>query len=141
MTRDASIVIEISPGELIDKLTILEIKSRRISDAAKLEHVRRELNLLSAARDRAIRPSGELIRLTAELQQVNEALWDVEDRLRVCEREQDFGAPFVELARSVYRHNDQRALLKRRINDLLGSTLIEEKSYARYADATDRVSG
>jgi tetratricopeptide (TPR) repeat protein len=123
------ILVETAPGELLDKITILEIKSSRLADAAKLANVRRELAVLSAARDEAVPPSAELERLTAELRGVNEALWDVEDELRRCEREQDFGARFIELARSVYQTNDRRSAIKRGINDLLGSSLKEEKSY------------
>jgi hypothetical protein len=122
--------VEISAGELIDKITILQIKAQRIDDAAKLANVRAELATLVAANHGWLRPSAELTALREELRSVNEALWTVEDELRLCERNQDFGSHFVELARSVYRHNDRRAALKRQINELLGSRLIEEKSYA-----------
>ena len=125
-----SIPIEIAPGELIDKITILEIKRDRIADPVKLANVTTELDLLTAARARAIRPSPNLGQLTAELKKTNESLWEIEDAIRVCERNQDFGPQFIELARSVYRQNDRRADLKRHINTLLGSKLIEEKSYA-----------
>jgi tetratricopeptide (TPR) repeat protein/post-segregation antitoxin (ccd killing protein) len=125
-----SVPIEIAPSELIDKITILEIKRERIADQAKVANVRTELDMLSAARDRAIRTSPPLDVLTAELKKTNEALWQIEDAIRVCERNHDFGPTFVELARSVYRDNDRRADLKRQINTLLGSKLIEEKSYA-----------
>lgn len=124
--------VDISPGELIDKITILAIKSERITDEAKLHHVSTELKLLEAARDAAIPKSAELERLTAELRTVNEALWDIEDAIRDCERRQNFDEKFVALARSVYHRNDERAALKREINDLLGATLIEEKSYREY---------
>jgi hypothetical protein len=125
----AGLCVEVSAGELIDKITILQIKSERIADPAKLANVRRELAVLAAVRDREVAPSAELAGLADELRQLNEALWQVEDDIRDCERRQDFGPRFVELARSVYRHNDRRSALKRRINDLLGSRLIEEKSY------------
>jgi hypothetical protein len=124
--------VEIAPGELIDKITILEIKSERISDAAKLQNVRKELADLVAVRERALTTLPELTRLTAELKAINEALWQIEDDLRECERRQDFGADFIALARSVYQHNDRRAAVKRRINDLCGSRIIEEKSYRPY---------
>ena len=127
-----SLVIEVAAGELIDKITILEIKSERISDAAKLANVRTELATLAAARKRSIADSAELTELSQQLKAVNEALWNIEDEIRLCERDQDFGARFVELARSVYRQNDRRAALKRKINELLGSKLIEEKDYAPY---------
>ena len=85
-----------------------------------------------------MRPSGEIDALTAKLKQVNERLWEIEDEIRVCERRQDFGARFIELARSVYQENDQRAAIKRAINDWLGSPLVEEKSYPAYqADQPD----
>ena len=127
-----SITVEISPGELIDKITILEIKSERIADPAKLLNIRQELASLAAARDRALPPAAELARVTAELRAVNERLWQVEDALRVCEKAGDFGSRFVELARSVYRLNDERAGFKRKINELLGARFLEEKSYEAY---------
>jgi Family of unknown function (DUF6165) len=124
------ISVPVSPGELLDKITILEIKRKRIAESAKLENVRRELAMLEAARDRAVVPSDELVvALTALLLGVNEALWKVEDELRRCESVGDFGPRFIELARSVYRLNDRRASIKREINEALGSSLIEEKSY------------
>ena len=126
------ILVEVAPGELIDKITILEIKSERIADAGKLKNVRVELDVLAAARDAAMAASAELAELTAQLKQVNEALWEIEDAIRDCERGQDFGPKFIKLARSVYHSNDRRAALKRQINELLGSKLIEEKSYAAY---------
>lgn len=122
--------IETAPGELIDKITILEIKSDRMSDSEKLRNVRNELDAVRSARDRTIRQSDTLTSLTAELRSVNETLWDIEDQIRSCERAGDFGPKFVDLARSVYHNNDRRAALKREINVLLGSKIIEEKSYA-----------
>ena len=132
MTQDATISVEIAPGELIDKITILEIKSARITDAAKVENVRIELATLEQARDSAIPPSAELADLTAHLKAINEALWKIEDDIRDCERDKDFGQKFIDLARSVYKSNDKRAALKRDINVLLGSRLVEEKSYSDY---------
>jgi len=132
VTQDATISVEIAPGELIDKITILEIKSARITDAAKVENVRIELSTLGNARDSAIAASAELTDLTAQLKAINEALWEIEDDIRDCERDKDFGEKFVELARSVYKSNDKRAALKRDINVLLGSRLVEEKSYSDY---------
>ncbi len=125
--------IEVAPGELIDKITILQIKSERIEDPAKLQHVHAELASLSAARDRVIVPSDELLALTAELKSVNEALWVIEDDIRACDRNNDFGPRFVALAQSVYRSNDRRAALKRRINLLLKAEVVEEKSYAPHS--------
>jgi Family of unknown function (DUF6165) len=133
-----SVTIEVAPGELIDKITILKIKAERISDPEKLRNVRAELETLRAARVRMIAGSEELETLTAKLQSVNEALWEIEDKIRTCERNGDFGPKFIELARSVYKSNDRRAAIKRQINLLLGSGLIEEKSYSAAEPATAR---
>ncbi len=130
MTRP--ILVEIAPGELIDKITILEIKAARIADADKRANVMAELATLSDARAAAIPPDGEIDRLAAELRVVNEALWEIEDDIRACDRAGDFGPRFVDLARAVYRTNDRRAELKRAINLHLGSRLVEEKSYKPY---------
>ncbi|MCY3593217.1 MAG: DUF6165 family protein [Acidobacteria bacterium] len=124
--------VEVSPGELIDKITILEIKAERIADPGKLANVHRELRSLTATREEALEPSPELEEFTAELRRINERLWEIEDDIRDCERNGDFGERFIELARAVYRTNDRRAAAKRSINELLGSELIEEKDYAAY---------
>ena len=127
-----SVAVEVSFGELIDKITILEIKLERIDDPAKLKNLRAEWETLTASRDAAVAGSSELTALSDELKRVNDALWAIEDDIRDCERAGDFGDKFVELARAVYVTNDQRADLKRQINILLGSRLVEEKSYAAY---------
>jgi Tfp pilus assembly protein PilF len=132
MSSVQNIQVEVAPGELIDKITILEIKSERITDREKLKNVRLELATLVACRDQVIESSPELATLTLDLKQVNESLWQIEDEIRECERQKDFGDRFIELARSVYKSNDRRSLLKRQINELLGSRLVEEKSYAAY---------
>lgn len=132
MSQAATITVEVAPGELIDKITILEIKSQHISDPEKLRNVTTELATLVASRDRTIPISTTLSQLTQQLKEANERLWHIEDGIRDCERQQDFGSTFVELARSVYKTNDLRSALKRQINELLGSRLIEEKSYAPY---------
>ena len=132
MTQINPILVLTAPGELVDKITILEIKTERIQDAGKLKNVRLELETLAAARDQALAPSPELATLTAELKRMNEALWDIEDQIRDCERREDFGPEFIRLARAVYHSNDRRAAVKRQINERLGSALIEEKSYAAY---------
>jgi tetratricopeptide (TPR) repeat protein len=124
-----TVAVETAPGELIDKITILEIKDRLIKDRAKQANVRKELRILEAARDQTIRQSDRLIELTESLREVNSALWNIEDEIRACERIADFGPKFVELARSVYRRNDERASIKKQINLLLGSAIVEEKSY------------
>jgi hypothetical protein len=127
-----AIRIEVAPGELIDKLTILEIKRERIKDPAKLANIAVEFAALQSAYDAAIRTSDALQGLRAQLRDVNSRLWVIEDDIRDCEREQDFGPRFIELARAVYRTNDRRSEIKREINLLLGSSLIEEKSYRPY---------
>lgn len=127
-----SIRVEVAPGELIDKITILEIKQEHITDADKLSNVRKELEVLIECRATSLPAVPELESLTASLKDINKQLWKIEDGIRDCERNQDFGETFIELARAVYKTNDKRALLKREINDLLGSRLIEEKSYASY---------
>jgi tetratricopeptide (TPR) repeat protein len=127
-----AVTVEVSAGELLDKITILQIKSERMGDPAKVRNVRVELEALETVRRRALPATPELAGLAAELKAVNEALWQIEDDIRGCERAGDFGPRFVELARSVYRTNDRRSALKRRVNELVGSRLIEEKSYADY---------
>lgn len=136
MKRDnpvtTTIMTAIAPGELIDKITILRIKSERIADEEKLRNVRAELAILNETLAKDVPASEELSRLDAALQAVNEELWEIEDDIRDCERNKDFGEDFIRLARAVYVTNDKRAALKKEINLLLGSTIVEEKSYAAY---------
>ena len=127
-----TIDIPVGAGELLDKITILEIKRQHLTDPGKLANVASELELLERCRAQFLPPSEELSRLTTALRSVNQALWDIEDDIRSCERAGDFGPKFVALARSVYRRNDERAALKRQINELLRSPVIEEKSYQQY---------
>lgn len=127
-----NLTIPASAGEVIDKLTILEIKLARIGDPAKRANVAAEHAALSAAWRATVPDEAPLAALIAELRQVNEALWDIEDEIREQERRADFGATFVRLARAVYRTNDRRAAVKKEINLRLGSALVEEKSYAAY---------
>jgi hypothetical protein len=126
------LTIPASAGEVIDKLTILEIKLERIADAVKRANVEREAEALSAAWRAAVPDEAPVAELVAGLREVNGRLWEVEDELREHERRGEFGEAFVALARAVYRTNDRRAALKRGINERLGSTLVEEKSYAAY---------
>jgi len=130
--KPGTVLIEVPPGELIDKITILRIKDQRIADPAKLANVRAELAALTQAREAALPQDPTITRLEAELQSVNETLWQIEDDIRDCERARDFGPRFIELARAVYQTNDRRAALKRDINLHLGAPLIEEKSYKPY---------
>lgn len=127
-----TIMTAIAPGELIDKITILRIKSERIADEAKLKNVRIELGILNETLAKDVPASDELTRLDGALQSVNEELWVIEDDIRDCERAGDFGPEFIRLARAVYVTNDKRAALKKEINLLLGSHIVEEKSYAAY---------
>jgi hypothetical protein len=127
-----SLLIPVSAGELIDKITILRVKAERIGDPAKEANVRKELALLEDVCVQTIGSVAGLDPLTAELFAVNAALWNIEDGKRDCERRQDFGPAFIALARSVYIENDRRAAIKRRINDLTGSDIVEEKSYRPY---------
>jgi hypothetical protein len=123
---------QISVGEFIDKITILEIKLARIKDAGKLENVRREYSALTRAYTERLTDDAEIAPLRSELKAVNEALWRIEDDLRARERAKGFDADFIQLARSVYFTNDRRAELKKRIDLTLGSELTEEKSYDAY---------
>lgn len=123
------ILVPISPGELIDKLTILRLKAEAITDPAKLSNIRHEQSTLQQVADATIVPSPKVTELWEALYQVNATLWEIEDDIRRCEAQVDFGDNFIALARAVYRTNDKRAEIKREINVLLGSALVEEKSY------------
>ncbi|AWB08201.1 hypothetical protein A6A40_23500 (plasmid) [Azospirillum humicireducens] len=129
---DMPILAPVSWGELLDKITILDIKAERIADADKLANVRREREALVAVAAQADTGRPEIAALIDGLRAVNTTLWEVEDEIRDCERAKDFGPRFVELARQVYHTNDRRAALKRDLNRLLGSELVEEKSYQAY---------
>jgi Family of unknown function (DUF6165) len=124
------IMVPVSPGELIDKITILRLKAERIADAGKLVNVRHELAVLETAAEGV--PRGVIAAMEAELQEINAALWDIEDAIREADARGDFGEAFVALAQAVYRTNDRRAEVKKRINLALGSVIVEEKSYASH---------
>jgi len=126
------ISVPVSYGELIDKLTILEIKSERMTDPAKLANVREELELLHATWADDAASATDISAEREELKRSNEALWDIEDEIRMKEKHRTFDARFIELARAVYITNDRRAAVKRAINQKLGSRLVEEKSYQNY---------
>jgi len=128
----SQISVPVAYGELIDKITILEIKSERIHDPAKLTNVRIELALLNKTWHADPSSRIDIADQRAQLRGVNEALWDIEDRIRLKEKAKAFDTEFVDLARSVYIRNDERAAIKRAINQKLGSTLVEEKSYQDY---------
>jgi biopolymer transport protein ExbB/TolQ len=124
---------EISWGELIDKITILEIKEQRLTSPSAVANVRNELAALNRAVTGLKAAPAELAVLKQDLKSINEALWDIENRTRAKEAAKSFDQQFVELTRSVYLNNDKRALIKRRINELLNSELIEEKQYTSYS--------
>lgn len=126
------ILIPISPGELLDKITILQIKAERIADPLKVANVKTELDMLSKVWSEAVEVDAEISALTAELKSVNEALWEIEDDIRDEERGKRFGERFIELARAVYVTNDERANAKKKVNLHLNSTIVEEKSYQDY---------
>ena len=128
-----SIKIQISPGELIDKFTILDIKLNRIKAKEKTQNIRKEYKILKRQIEKNLPKSKRLSALISKLKIINKALWDIEDQIRVCERKQDFEKKFIKLARSVYQKNDLRSSYKREINTLLGSEIIEEKSYESYS--------
>ncbi len=130
MTRQLE--IPVAPGELLDKLSILEIKLDRMTGPGKLANVRREYELLDGIWQDAGLETDDIGVLRSELLAVNRRLWEIEDAVRECEREKDFGNRFIALARSVYMENDERAAIKKKINLTLGSDIIEEKSYKNY---------
>jgi len=126
-------MVPVSFGEVLDKITILEIKSERITDAGKLENIRRELNELSNVWDQTLTDPSRVSQERQELKAVNEELWEIEDGIREQEAAGDFGERFIELARAVYFTNDKRAALKKQVNLALGSRFVEEKSYQDYS--------
>jgi hypothetical protein len=126
------ILVPLSPGELLDKITILRIKLARMQDAAKLANVKLELSLLEATWKDSGAAGHDIAADERALLKVNEQLWDIEDRIRDKEAKQTFDREFIELARAVYIANDERAVIKKRVNVQLGSRLIEEKSYKQY---------
>ena len=126
------IKVPVSFGEVLDKITILEIKSERIQDEAKVRNVRLELDELTATWNEAVPDQSAIADLRARLKSVNEQLWEIEDDIRDQEAAQDFGDRFIELARAVYVTNDKRAAIKKDVNLALGSRFVEEKSYQDY---------
>ena len=130
----SEILVPVSFGELLDKIAILQIKSERIGDPAKLANIRRELTALEKTWMAHPAAGGDIVELRARLKAVNERLWVIEDDIRIKEKAQQFDAAFIALARSVYFENDQRARIKKDINTALGSAYVEEKSYEDYGD-------
>lgn len=133
MTNNSLILVPTSLGELLDKITILKIKSERITDRARLENVKKELHLLEEIRQKSFSANHEslgiMLKLEGELKKSNENLWDLEDSIRELDKKKDFGEEFIRVARSIYVANDRRASIKKEINIMIGSALVEEKSY------------
>jgi hypothetical protein len=127
------ILVPVSPGEVLDKITILEIKSERMTDEEKLRNVITELSLLNDTWNDRVSADDTIRRIHAELKRINEALWEIEDDIRDKEKVREFDQRFIELARSVYFTNDKRAAAKKELNLYLGSEIVEEKSYQDYS--------
>jgi len=132
-----ALTVEVSVGELLDKITILEIKSERVTDAAKLVNINAELQTLRTTWTASPLSSRDISDQMARLKAVNEKLWEIEDGIRKLEAAGSFGEEFVALARAVYFNNDERAAIKRELNTMLGSRLVEEKSYTDYGKGRD----
>ncbi len=130
-----NISVPVSPGELLDKITILEIKAEQITDTEKLRNVKTELHLLTQVWKQSSVDNDRVQLLKQALKVVNQSLWKIEDKIRIKESRKEFDQEFIELARSVYLQNDKRAATKKEINALLGSRIMEEKSYAQYQSA------
>jgi Family of unknown function (DUF6165) len=131
-----NITVEVSLGEFLDKLTILQIKAERITDPGKLVNIRKELDLLTRTWGQSPFAARDIREPLGRLKAINAKLWDIEDGIRLKEAQAAFDAEFIELARAVYISNDERAAIKRELNKLLGSELVEEKSYADYRRKT-----
>ena len=128
-TKLDKILAEISAGELIDKITILEIKKTKISDEDKLKEVNKEFNSLNDTMNKVLKDNSKISKFKDELKSINLKLWDIEDGKRLAEKNKDFGTKFVELARNVYKYNDERAKIKLKINETLNSNIKEIKSH------------
>jgi len=130
--KSKKILSEISGGELLDKISILEIKLQKITDKNNLQEVKKEYAILKETQNLCIELTDELSNLFQSIKDVNLALWDIEDKIRFCEKNNAFGKDFIELARGVYINNDKRAKIKSKINSLLGSNIKEIKQYVNY---------
>ena len=131
-SKSKKILTEISAGELLDKITILEIKLVKIKDKENLLEINKEYESLKETKNSNIKLTKNLEKLIIQLKEINLKLWDIEDKKRICEKNKDFGQAFVDLSRSVYLNNDKRANIKSEINKILGSNIREIKKYANY---------
>ena len=130
--KSKKIQSEISAGELLDKISILEIKLEKIKDKASIEEINKEYKILKEVQNSSLEVTEKLKTLFKEIKEVNLNLWNIEDKLRICEKNKDFGQTFIELARGVYLNNDKRSKIKSEINKILGSNIREIKQYANY---------
>ena len=130
--KSKKILSEISAGELLDKISILEIKLEKIKDKASQDEINKEYNILKEVKNSTIEMTEKLKTLLKEIKEVNLNLWNIEDKLRICEKNKDFGQTFIELARGVYLNNDKRSKIKLEINNILDSNIREIKQYANY---------
>ena len=130
--KSKKILSEISAGELLDKISILEIKLEKIKGKASLEEINKEYKILKEVQNSSLEVTEKLKTLFKEIKEVNLNLWNIEDKLRICEKNKDFGQTFIELARGVYLNNDKRSKIKSEINKILGSNIREIKQYANY---------
>jgi len=130
--KSKKILSEISAGELLDKISILEIKLEKIKDKANQEEINKEYKILKEVQNSSLEVTEKLKTLVKEIKEVNLNLWNIEDKLRLCEKNKDFGQTFIELARGVYLNNDKRSKIKSEINKILGSNIREIKQYANY---------
>ena len=130
--KSKKILSEISAGELLDKISILEIKLEKIKDKNSLNEINKEYKILKNAQNSNIETTDKIEKLFKEIKEINTNLWDIEDRLRICEKNKDFGKNFTELARRVYLNNDKRSKIKLEINKILGSNIREIKQYVNY---------
>ena len=130
--KSKKILSEISAGELLDKISILEIKLKKIKGKNNLEEINKEYKILKNAQTSNIEFTDKIDKLFKEIKEVNTNLWDIEDKLRICEKNKDYGKNFIELARSVYLNNDKRSVIKLEINKTLGSNIKEIKQYVNY---------
>ena len=130
--KPKKILSEISAGELLDKISILEIKLKKIKNKANQEKINKEYKILKEVQNSSIEVTEKLKTLFKEIKEVNLNLWNIEDKLRICEKNKDFGQTFIELARGVYLNNDKRSKIKLEINNILDSNIREIKQYANY---------
>ena len=131
-SKSKKILTEISAGELLDKISILEIKLEKIKDKNSQEEIKKEYKILKEIQNSSIKYEDRIKNLINSIKEVNIKLWDAEDKLRICEKNKDFGKSFIELAREIYFNNDKRSKIKSEINKILGSNIKEVKQYVKY---------